>query len=76
MSILAIAKMGHPVLRKVAAKVSDPTDPAIASLCSDMRETIEDLGANGLAATQVFVEKRVVVYRVNASRIPPMPFIR
>jgi peptide deformylase len=70
MAILAIAKMGHPVLRRVAAKVSDPTDPAIARLCADMRETLEDIGASGLAATQVFVEKRVVVYRVGASRIP------
>lgn len=70
MSILAIAKMGHPVLRRVAAKVDDPTDPAIARLCADMRETLEDIGASGLAATQVFVEKRVVVYRIGASRIP------
>ena len=70
MSILAIAKMGHPVLRRVAARVDDPTDPAIARLCADMRETLEDIGASGLAATQVFVEKRVVVYRVGASRIP------
>ena len=35
-----------------------------------MRETLEDIGASGLAATQVFVEKRVVVYRIAASRIP------
>src|SRR5262249_40233998 len=70
MSILAIAKMGHPVLRRVAARVDDPTDPAIARRCADMRETLEDIGASGLAATQVFVEKRVVVYRVGGSRIP------
>ena len=70
MSILAIAKMGHPVLRRVAAKVDDPTDPAIARLCADMRETLEDIGASGIAATQVFVGKRVVVYRIGASRIP------
>ena len=67
MSILAIAKMGHPVLRRVAAKVDDPTDPAIARLCADMRETLEDIGASGLAATQVFVEKRAVVYRVGGT---------
>ena len=70
MAILAIAKMGHPVLRRVAATVDDPTDPAIARLCAYMRETLEDIGASGLAATQVFVEKRIVVYRVGASRIP------
>ena len=70
MSILTIAKMGHPVLRRVAAKVDDPTDPAVARLAADMRDTLDEIGASGLAATQVFVEKRIVVYRVGASRIP------
>jgi peptide deformylase len=70
MSILTIAKMGHPVLRRVATKVDDPTDAAIADLCANMRETLEDIGASGLAATQVFVEKRIIVYRIEATRIP------
>jgi peptide deformylase len=70
MSILTIAKMGHPVLRRVAAKVEDPTGPEIARLAADMRETLEEIGASGLAAPQVFVEKRVVVYRVSPTRIP------
>ena len=70
MAILKIAKMGHPVLRRVAASVDDPTDPEIARLAAEMRETLEEIGASGLAAPQVFVEKRVVVYRMIASRIP------
>jgi peptide deformylase len=70
MAILTIAKMGHPVLRRVAAKVDDPTDPQIARLAADMRETLEEIGASGVAAPQVFVEKRVVVYRISATRIP------
>ena len=70
MSILTIAKMGHPVLRRVAAKVDDPTDPEIARVAAHMRETLEEIGASGLAAPQVFVEKRVVVYRISAARIP------
>ena len=56
MSILKIARMGHPVLRRVAARVDDPTDPEIARLAADMRETLEEIGASGLAAPQVFVE--------------------
>ena len=36
-----------------------------------MQDTIEDIGASGIAAPQVFVRKRVVVYRMIASRIPP-----
>ena len=70
MAILNIAKMGHPVLRRVAARIEDPTDPEIARLAADMRETLEDIGASGVAAPQVFVEKRLVVYRMIASRIP------
>ncbi len=70
MAVLRIAKMGNPVLSKVAAPVADPTAPEIRQLAADMQETIEDIGASGLAAPQVFVSKRVVVYRIVASRIP------
>jgi peptide deformylase len=35
-----------------------------------MQETIEDIGASGLAAPQVFVSRRVVVYRIIVARIP------
>lgn len=70
MSILTIAKMGHPMLRRVAMKVDDPTDPGIARLGADMRETVDEIGASGIAAPQVFVAKRIVVYRIGASRIP------
>jgi peptide deformylase len=70
MAVLRIAKMGNPVLLQKAAPVSDPTTPEIRRLASDMQETLEDIGASGLAAPQVFVSKRVVVYRIIASRIP------
>lgn len=71
MAVLRIARMGNPVLRRVAEPVADPTDPEIARLAADMRETLEDIGASGLAAPQVFVSKRVVVYRMIEARIPP-----
>lgn len=71
MAVLRIAKMGNPVLLQKAAPVADPAAPEIASLARDMQETIEDIGASGLAAPQVFVAKRVVVYRMIAARIPP-----
>ena len=70
MAVLRIARMGNPILSKVAAPVADPTAPEIRRLAADMQETLEDIGASGLAAPQVFVGKRVVVYRVIASRIP------
>ena len=70
MAVLRIAKMGNPVLLRKAEAVADPTAPEIRRLAADMRETLEDIGASGLAAPQVFVSKRVVVYRIIASRIP------
>ena len=71
MAVLRIARMGNPVLLEPAQPVADPTAPEIRELARDMQETLEDIGASGLAAPQVFVAKRVVVYRMIASRIPP-----
>jgi len=69
-AILRIAKMGNPVLMQKAQPVSDPTAREIRALAADMQETLEDIGASGLAAPQVFVSRRVVVYRIIAERIP------
>ena len=71
MAIRQIAKMGHPVLRRKAVPVDDPTDPNIARLAEDMRDTLEWIGATGIAAPQVYDSRRVVVYRILAERIPP-----
>ena len=70
MAVLRIARMRNPVLMQKAAPVEDPTAPEIRQLAADMQETLEDIGASGLAANQVFVPKRVVVYRMIAARIP------
>jgi len=70
MAVLRIARMGNPILSQVAAPVADPTAPEIRRLAADMQETLEDIGASGLAANQVFVPQRVVVYRMIAARIP------
>lgn len=50
MAILKIARMGHPVLRQVAAGVPDPMAPRIKALVADMIETLDDIGGAGLAA--------------------------
>jgi peptide deformylase len=70
MALLKIARMGNPVLRKIAEPVADPTDPEVARLAADMMETLLDIGGNGLAAPQVHVSKRVVVYRIAPHQIP------
>jgi len=68
MAILKIARMGHPVLRRVAAPVADPSAPEIRRLVEDMLETMEDAGGTGLAAPQVHVPLRVVVFFVAGRR--------
>ena len=68
MAILKIAKMGHPVLRQPAEKVVDPTAPEIQRLVQDMLETMEDADGAGLAAPQVHVPLRVVIFHVPAGR--------
>ena len=70
MAVLRIARMGNPALLQPSAPVADPTAPEIRKLAADMQDTIEDIGASGLAAPQVLVAKRVVVYRMIAARIP------
>lgn len=68
MAILKIAKMGHPVLMSPAAPVADPAVPEIATLVRDMIETMEDAPGTGLAAPQVHVPLRLVIFKVGRSR--------
>jgi peptide deformylase len=68
MAILKIARMGHPVLLQRAAPVEDPAAPEIRRLVADMIETLDDIGGAGLAAPQVHVGKRLVIFRVPAER--------
>src|SRR5215471_8452722 len=68
MSILKIARMGHPVLWRRADLVPDPTAPEIKRLVADMIETMEDANGAGLAAPQVHVPLRIVVFQAPGSR--------
>ena len=62
--------MGNPVLLRPADSVEDVTAPEIVGLANDMQETLEDIGANGLAAPQVHKPLRIIVYRITARQIP------
>ena len=68
MAILKIARMGNPVLRRRADPVADPAAPAVRALVEDMLETMEDANGAGLAAPQVHVPLRVVVFHVPEAR--------
>jgi peptide deformylase len=76
-TLLKIARMGHPVLRRVAAPVADPDDPEVARLVADMIETMHDAAGIGLAAPQVHQPRRIIVFRVPTDRAesdePPPP---
>lgn len=71
MAILKIARMGHPVLATKAEPVPDPRAPEIRALVSDMIETMIDANGAGLAAPQVHVPLRVVVFQAPAERSDP-----
>ena len=68
MAILKIAKMGHPVLARPADPVADPTHPEIQRLIRDMVETMHDAEGAGLAAPQVHVPLRLVVFHAPGGR--------
>jgi peptide deformylase len=69
MAVLKVARLGHPVLRRIAEPVSPEAiaAPEIQKLIDDMLETMEDHDGAGLAAPQVHVSRRVVVYGVEAN---------
>ena len=71
MAILKIARMGHPVLAQIARPVADPTAPEIHRLVNDMVETMIDANGAGLAAPQVHVPLRIVVFQAPDGRTDP-----
>jgi peptide deformylase len=71
MAILKIARMGHPVLAQVAHPVPDPTAPEIRHLVNDMVETMMDANGAGLAAPQVHVPLRLVIFQAPSERSDP-----
>jgi peptide deformylase len=71
MAILKIARMGHPVLARRAEPVPEPTAPRIRRLVSDMIATMADASGAGLAAPQVHVPLRMVVFQAPEDRSEP-----
>ena len=56
--------MGHPVLREKAKPVEGFDTPALRALVDDMKETMAALNGAGLAAPQIGVSQRVVIFGV------------
>jgi len=68
MAILKVARMGHPVLNRTADAVEDLTAPEIQRLIADMVDTMADAPGIGLAAPQVHVPKRLVIFHIPETR--------
>jgi len=73
MAILKIARMGHAILREPAKPVAFPLAAEIVRLVRDMIETMEEAPGTGLAAPQVHVPLRVVVFKVMPERLTEAP---
>ena len=73
MSVRPIIRAGDPILGQVAAPVSDPKADSVARLVADMLDTLDDIGGGGIAAPQIGVSLRVVIYFVPAHRCTTLP---
>jgi peptide deformylase len=73
-----VLRMGHPVLREKARAVENVGTPELRALVADMKETMAAKNGAGLAAPQIGVSQRVVIFGVDHNpRYPdaePVPF--
>ncbi len=77
MTVRTVLKMGHPLLLQRAADVEAFDTPALQALLQDMRDTMVALNGAGLAAPQIGVSLRVVIFGFDANErypdAPPVP---
>ncbi len=77
MSVRRVLRMGEPLLREVAAPVTR-FDAELASLVTDMDDTMRSLHGAGLAAPQVGVSLRVVIFELKDNprypHLAPIPY--
>ncbi len=68
MTAQQIVRMGAPVLRRRADEIPDPASEEIAALAADMADSMTAAGGVGLAAPQIGVPKRIIVFKVPGER--------
>jgi peptide deformylase len=68
-----VARLGHPVLRQIAAAVRPESvqDAEFQRLIDDMIETMHEYDGVGIAAPQVHVSKQIAVIEAKGSRRYP-----
>lgn len=64
MTIRRVLRMGEPLLYQKAAAVTEFNTPELDALIVDMFDTMAALNGAGLAAPQIGVSKRVVIFEV------------
>jgi peptide deformylase len=62
MAIREVLKMGDPRLLTISEPVREFGTPELANLLADMQDTMRDLNGAGLAAPQIGVGLRVVIF--------------
>jgi peptide deformylase len=76
-AVRRVLKMGEPLLRQVAAPVPR-FDAALAELVADMDDTMRALHGAGIAAPQIGVDARVVIFELAENprypHIAPVPY--
>ena len=72
-AILKVARLGHPVLRRVAEPVprGEIARPETQRLIDDMIETMHEYIGVGLAAPQVHVSRQIAVLECDVAPAPP-----
>ncbi len=78
MAIREVLKMGDPRLLAAAVRVREVGTPELDALIGDMQDTMRDLDGAGLAAPQIGVGLRVVIFgfedNARYPEAPPLPF--
>ena len=78
MAVRKILRMGDPILRQVSEPVSAFGTPELDELIADMLETMEAADGAGLAAVQIGVPLRIMIFGFESNaRYPdvgPIPF--
>ena len=67
MAIREVLKMGNPVLLQVATPVAEFGTATLDALVADMFDTMAALDGAGLAAPQIGVSQRIVIFGVEAN---------
>jgi peptide deformylase len=77
MAVRPVLKMGEPLLRAVAAPVTR-FDEALTALVADMDDTMRHFSGAGIAAPQIGVSLRVVIFELKDNprypHLTPVPY--